>query len=71
MHSQDAYPQFADMWVPSGYHIEFLHILVYVFFNYSGVFSLPGYAHTDFEISGAAPLLQKKVHTFVAGSNVS
>ena len=45
------------------------------------VFSLPrlntpiGYVYTDFEISGAARLLQKKVHTFVGrgggGLNVS
>ena len=31
MHSRDAYPQFADVWVPPGYHIELLHILEYVF----------------------------------------
>ena len=31
MHSRDAYPQVADMWVPPGYHIEYLHILEYVF----------------------------------------
>ena len=31
MHSRDAYPQFADVWVPPGYHIEFLHILEYRF----------------------------------------
>ena len=31
MHSRDAYHQFADMWVPPGYHIEYLHISEYVF----------------------------------------
>ena len=31
MHSRDAYPQFADVWVPPGYHIEYLRILEYVF----------------------------------------
>ena len=31
MHSRDAYPQFADVWVPPGYHIELLHISEYVF----------------------------------------
>ena len=31
MHSRDAYPQFADMWVSPGYHIEYLHILEYGF----------------------------------------
>ena len=31
MHSRDAYPQFADMWVPPGYHIELLRISEYVF----------------------------------------
>ena len=29
--SRDAYPQFADMWVPPGYHIELLRISEYVF----------------------------------------
>ena len=31
MHSRDAYPQFADMWVLPGYHIDYLHILEFVF----------------------------------------
>ena len=31
MHSRDAYPQFADVWVPPGYHIELLRISEYVF----------------------------------------
>ena len=31
MHSRDAYPQFADVWVLPGYHIEFLRISEYVF----------------------------------------
>ena len=31
MHSRDAYPQFADVWVLPGYHIEYLHISEYVF----------------------------------------
>ena len=31
IHSRDAYPQFADVWVPPGYHIEYLHILEYSF----------------------------------------
>ena len=31
MHSQDAYPQFADMWVPPEYRIEYLHISEYGF----------------------------------------
>ena len=31
MHSRDAYPQFTDMWVLPGYHIEYLHISEYVF----------------------------------------
>ena len=31
MHSRDAYPQFADVWVLPGYHIKLLHISEYVF----------------------------------------
>ena len=31
MHSQNSYPQFSDMWVLHGYHIEYLHISEYVF----------------------------------------
>ena len=31
MHSRDAYPQFADVWVPPGYHIELLRISEYGF----------------------------------------
>ena len=57
MHSRDAYPQFADVWVLPGYHIEYLHISEYVFVITLGYLasqgSIPptGYAHTDFEIS--------------------
>ena len=77
MHSRDAYPQFADVWVPPGYHIELLHISEYVFPITLGYLASPGqipptgYAHTDFALSGAEKLLWKKVHTFVGGSNVS
>ena len=37
MHSRDAYPQFADMWVPPGYHIEYLCISEYVFVLLQGI----------------------------------
>ena len=42
MHSRDAYPQFADMWVPPGYHIELLRISEYVFPITPGYLASPG-----------------------------
>ena len=42
MHSRDAYPQFADMWVPPGYHIKLLHISEYVFPITPGYLASPG-----------------------------
>ena len=36
MHSRDAYPEFAEMWVLPGYHIEYLHILEYGFVSTLG-----------------------------------
>ena len=73
MHSRDAYPQFADVWVPPGYHIELLHISEYGFSITPGYLAslgkMPptGYAHTDFAISRADRLLWEKVHTFLGG----
>ena len=37
MHSRDAYPQFADVWVPPGYHIALLGISEYVFLLLRGI----------------------------------
>ena len=42
MHSRDAYPQFADVWVPPGYHIELLRISEYVFSITPGYLASPG-----------------------------
>ena len=42
MHSRDAYPQFADMWVPPGYHIELPRISEYVFPITPGYLASPG-----------------------------
>ena len=42
MHSRDAYPQFADVWVPPGYHIELLCISEYVFPITPGYLASPG-----------------------------
>ena len=42
MHSRDAYPQFADVWVPPGYHIELLRISEYGFSITPGYLASPG-----------------------------
>ena len=42
MRSRDAYPQFADMWVPPGYQIELLRISEYVFPITPGYLASPG-----------------------------
>ena len=42
MHSRDAYPQFADVWVPPRYHIELLHISEYGFPMTPGYLASPG-----------------------------